>query len=49
MLVDLENLFLPDVLLVVIILISVPLLIVTLLMIHFGVGEKKKKAGEAVL
>lgn len=47
-LVDLENMFLPDVLLVVIILISVPLLIVTLLMIHFGVGEKKKKAGEAV-
>ena len=47
-LVDLENMFLPDVLLVVIILISVPLLIVTLLMIHFGVGEKKKKAGEVV-
>ena len=47
-LVDLENMFLSDVLLVVIILISVPLLIVTLLMIHFGVGEKKKKAGEAV-
>lgn len=47
-LVDLENMFLPDVLLVVIILISVPLLIVTLLMIHFGVGEKKRKAGEAV-
>ena len=47
-LVDLENMFLPDVRLVVIILISVPLLIVTLLMIHFGVVEKKKKAGEAV-
>lgn len=47
-LVDLENMFLPDGLLVVLVLISVPLLIVTLLMIHFGVGEKKRKAGEAV-
>lgn len=45
-LVDLENMFLPDVLLVVIILISVPLLVFTLLMIHFGVGEKKKNTGE---
>ena len=47
-LVDLESRFLPDIVLTLIILVSVPLLIVTLLMIHFGVGEKKKKAGEAV-
>lgn len=45
-LVDLENMFLPDVVLVVLILISVPLLVFTLFMIHFGVGEKKKNAGE---
>lgn len=47
-LVDLENMFLSDIALVVIIFISVPLLIFTLLMIHFRVGEKKKKTGEAV-
>ena len=45
-LVDLESRFLPDVVLTLIILASVPLLIVTILMIHFGVGEKKKKIGE---
>lgn len=43
---DLESRFLPDVVLTLIILASVPLLIVTILMIHFGVGEKKKKIGE---
>lgn len=45
-LVDLESSFLPDMLLAVIILVSVPLLVLTLLMIHFRVGEKKKNAGE---
>ena len=45
-LVDLESRFLPDVVLTLIILASVPLLIVTILMIHFGVGEKKKKIRE---
>ena len=46
-LVDLESTFLPDALLAVVILISVPLLVLTLMMIHFRVGEKKKNAGEA--
>ena len=45
-LVDLESRFLPDIVLTLIILVSVPLLIVTILMIHFGVGEKKKKIRE---
>ena len=45
-LVDLESRFLPDVVLTLIILGSVPLLVITILMIHFGVGEKKKKIGE---
>lgn len=45
-LVDLESRFLPDIVLTLIILGSVPLLVITILMIHFGVGEKKKKIGE---
>lgn len=45
-LVDLESRFLPDIVLTLIILGSVPLLVVTILMIHFGAGEKKKKIGE---
>lgn len=46
-LVDLESRFLPDILLVLIILGSVPLLVVTLLLIHFRAGEKKKGTGVA--
>ena len=45
-LVDLESRFLPDIVLTLIILGSVPLLVITILMIHFGAGEKKKKIGE---
>lgn len=45
-LVDLESRFLPDIVLTLIILGSVPLLVITILMIHFGVGEKKKKIRE---
>ena len=45
-LVDLESRFLPDIVLTLIILGSVPLLVITILMIHFGVGEKKKKIAE---
>ena len=45
-LVDLESRFLPYIVLTLIILGSVPLLVITILMIHFGVGEKKKKIGE---
>ena len=45
-LVDLESRFLPDIVLTLNILGSVPLLVITILMIHFGVGEKKKKIGE---
>ena len=45
-LVDLESRFLPDIVLTLIILGSVSLLVITILMIHFGVGEKKKKIGE---
>ena len=45
-LVDLESRFLPDIVLTLIILGSVRLLVITILMIHFGVGEKKKKIGE---
>ena len=45
-LVDLESRFLPDIVRTLIILGSVPLLVITILMIHFGVGEKKKKIGE---
>lgn len=45
-LVDLESRFLPDIVLTLIILGSVPLLVIMLLMIHFGVGENKKKIRE---
>lgn len=45
-LVDLESRFLPDIVLTLIILGSVPLLVITILMIHFGAGENKKKIGE---
>lgn len=44
-LVDLESRFLPDIVLTLIILGSVPLLVITIFMIHFGIGEKRKKIG----
>lgn len=45
-LVDLESRFIPDILMALCVLGSVPLLAATLLMIHFRVGEKKKNTGE---
>ena len=42
-LVDFENAFLPDWAFVILMFFSVPVLAVSLLMIHFGIGDKKKK------
>ena len=42
-LVDLENALLPDFVLGILVLISVPVLAGTIVMIHFGVGEKKQR------
>lgn len=41
-LVDLENQFLPDFVLGLLVLVSVPLLAIVLVMMHYGIGEKKK-------
>ena len=43
---DFENAFLPDFLLGLIILASVPLTAIVLVMMHFGIGEKKKGTQE---
>ena len=43
LIVDLENRFLPDFAIGLLVLISVPLLVGTLLMIHFRIGERKRE------
>ena len=40
--IDFESRFFPDFLLGLVIMASVPLLIIVLVMMHFGIGEKKK-------
>lgn len=47
-LVDLENRFLPDTILGLLVLASVPLLVNVLIAIHFGVGEKKRERGRGL-
>lgn len=42
-LVDLENMFMPDILYLLLVFLSVPLLVLTLLMIKFRVGERKQE------
>ena len=44
--IEFENAFLPDLLLGLIILASVPLTAIVLVMMHFGIGEKKKGTQE---